>query len=222
MKNNEVSWLMNWFDLHCNGCWEHMHGILIETGENPGWTINIVLEDTDLESQEFIRIDREKSSDNWLHCFIENKKFIAKVSSANLLESINIFRNWAGPLYKEIDQMPPVAISDKQFLWLIKWYDNLINKGLTSQNRIQIVTLDNPGWDFYIDLKGTGLERDNFQPIHVDRTESDWYHIFIRDNIFYGPGGNFNLGEVLAVFTNFVEGNRDKIQEIQKLPVDNP
>ncbi len=182
-----------------------MFGILIETNEEPGWTISIDLEDTDLEGLKFNQIDRSISAHDWLHCSVKGNEFLVKTSSKNVLESIRIFRNWASPLYQEINEMAPVAISDKQLLWLIKWYDRLCDKGLSCKSRIRIATLDNPGWNFYIDLSGTGLETDNFKVIHVDRTEEDWYHCFIRDNIFRCPGGNFNLGEALQVFRNFVE-----------------
>ena len=30
-----------WFVSHCNGAWEHRHGIQIETCDNPGWIVSI-------------------------------------------------------------------------------------------------------------------------------------------------------------------------------------
>lgn len=224
MKNNELSWLMNWFDLHCggHGGWEHMFGVLIETNEEPGWTVSIDLEDTDLEGLEFTPIDRDISSNDWLHCSVKDNAFLVKTSSKNLLESLSIFRHWAEPLYGEIYEMPTAHISDDQMLWLINWYDCCCSKGLSCKSRIRIATLDNPGWNFYVDLRGTGLETDTFKVIHVDRTEEDWYHCFIRDNIFRCPGGNFNLGEALQMFRNFVESSaiNDNRRTLKRFPLE--
>lgn len=33
--------ICDWFASQCNGDWEHMHGITIETTDNPGWYVTI-------------------------------------------------------------------------------------------------------------------------------------------------------------------------------------
>ena len=33
-------WLLNWFQDHCDGDWEHSSGIHLETLDNPGWALS--------------------------------------------------------------------------------------------------------------------------------------------------------------------------------------
>ncbi len=54
---NDFLWLQYWYQIHCNGDWEHSSRIHIGTIDNPGWSLTINLEDTELESKEFQQID---------------------------------------------------------------------------------------------------------------------------------------------------------------------
>jgi hypothetical protein len=35
----KTAWLEQWYFRQCNGDWEHTHGIIIETLDNPGWAV---------------------------------------------------------------------------------------------------------------------------------------------------------------------------------------
>ena len=50
---DELSWLQQWYSAHCDGEWEHGPGITIETIDNPGWSMTILVEGTELESATF-------------------------------------------------------------------------------------------------------------------------------------------------------------------------
>ena len=91
---DNFNWLINWFQKHCDGDWEHTYGISIGTLDNPGWRISISLEETELEEKIFERLKIERSEDNWIHCFIKNKCFEIACGVLNFEEGISIFRKW--------------------------------------------------------------------------------------------------------------------------------
>ena len=100
-------------------------------------------------------------------------------------------------------QFPALA---KQMDWLLDWYEVACKNGLDPKNRIELYTLDNPGWDLSVNLEGTGLDiHEYFLIENIDRTDDDWCHCFVRDNVFYAPCGNCNLGESLDMFRKFID-----------------
>lgn len=66
--------------------------------------------------------------------------------------------------------------------------------------RVQINTLDNPGWSLKVALGGTAMASRTLQPIEINRTEADWCHCFTRDGQFMAFGGARNLGEAIGRF----------------------
>ena len=89
-----LMWLQNWYQGHCDGDWEHGYGIRITTLDNPGWGVEINLEDTKLESKLFEKVSVERNEHDWIYCFIEDKKFKGAGGPTNLIEILEIFRNW--------------------------------------------------------------------------------------------------------------------------------
>jgi len=94
MDNNNLIWLIEWYQSHCDGDWEHDSSVHIGTIDNPVWTFSVNLEDTELEMKKFTKFEIERSEDNWLVCFIRDKKFEGRCGSGNLLEVLQIFREW--------------------------------------------------------------------------------------------------------------------------------
>jgi len=92
MREDNFLWLQSWFQDHCNGDWEHGSGILIRTLDNPGWSVTINLEDTELEESNFQEIKIERSDNDWLICFIKNGKFEGRCGLTNFPEIFDIFR----------------------------------------------------------------------------------------------------------------------------------
>lgn len=87
--------LQQWYLNNCNGDWEHTFGIRVETMDNPGWLIEIDLEETFLEDAtpgEVVRLDR--SDTDWLACEIKERKFIGYGGPSNLAELIQMFFDW--------------------------------------------------------------------------------------------------------------------------------
>src|SRR5690348_1300611 len=42
-----IEWIQAWYLDQCDGHWEHQYGMVIETLDNPGWSIRVELEGTD-------------------------------------------------------------------------------------------------------------------------------------------------------------------------------
>lgn len=98
---NAFLWLLKWYQDRCDGDWEHGSSIHIGTIDNPGWSVTINLEYTELEYSEFQKIVIEHSKENWICCFIEDCRFEGRCGVNNLPEVLQIFRNWAERCQRE-------------------------------------------------------------------------------------------------------------------------
>ncbi|WP_036075620.1 immunity 53 family protein [Leptospira weilii] len=87
-------WLENWYFSECNEEWEHQYGIKIDTLDNPGWTVSIDLEDTNLMTKPFLEIQYDNSKHDWYFCKISDGKFIGNGGPRNLHSIILIFKEW--------------------------------------------------------------------------------------------------------------------------------
>lgn len=87
--------------------------------------------------------------------------------------------------------------------WLQNWYESHTNGDWEHQYGIRIDTLDNPGWSLRIDLTETGLDRRDFEPIKIERTERDWLFCRIEGDVFTANCGPQNLAGAIAVFRDW-------------------
>ena len=88
--------LQDWYLRHCDGDWEHMYGVQIGTLDNPGWSVDIDLAETELEDKSFAPIRRNSESDtNWVVAAVREKKFEARGGPKNLREMLVTFQCWA-------------------------------------------------------------------------------------------------------------------------------
>ncbi|MFD4393405.1 immunity 53 family protein [Kitasatospora sp. NPDC058397] len=90
-----LDWLQDWYTDQCNEDWEHEWGVKIATLDNPGWTVTIDLEETDLEECEYPRQDINRSTHDWVWVWTSEKIFHASCGPGNLTEAITLFRAWA-------------------------------------------------------------------------------------------------------------------------------
>jgi hypothetical protein len=95
MEDANFLWLLNWYQDHCNRDWEHGKGIHIGTIDNPGWSLSVEIEDTEIENKQFDKIEIERSENDWLVCFIHGGKFEGRCGTGNLPDILHIFRCWA-------------------------------------------------------------------------------------------------------------------------------
>ncbi|QZA58584.1 Imm53 family immunity protein [Candidatus Rhabdochlamydia porcellionis] len=70
---DDFLWLQQWYQSHCNKDWEQSHKIHLGTIDNPGWSLTVDLEDTELEDKNFqkVKIDRSEQVK-------ENKRLILR------------------------------------------------------------------------------------------------------------------------------------------------
>lgn len=90
--------LLNWLQKiyhedFCNGSWEHVHGVTIDTLD-PGWDFKFDLRETDLENMDFKGVFIKKDDENWFQCWKEEGIFHSWGGSQNLSNIIDIFREW--------------------------------------------------------------------------------------------------------------------------------
>jgi hypothetical protein len=89
---NDIIWLQDWYSKQCNGDWEHTYKILITTLDNPGWRVEIDLENTVYESLSIKHKTKDSSETDWYTIEIKDKKFIGNGDPTKLETIIKEFR----------------------------------------------------------------------------------------------------------------------------------
>jgi hypothetical protein len=89
---NNLEFLQDWYKSQCNGDWEHNHGIKIETLDNPGWYINIDLEDTEFENI-IVNEEEEISDTNWFFITVKEKQLIVFCDINKLIFMLEKIKN---------------------------------------------------------------------------------------------------------------------------------
>lgn len=84
--------------------------------------------------------------------------------------------------------------------WLQQYYQSNCDGDWEHTWGIKIDTLDNPGWTVKINLQDTLLENQPFTCFEEERSEHDWVHCWVKENVFLGAGGPLNLITILTVF----------------------
>ncbi|RJX41700.1 rhodanese-related sulfurtransferase [Paenibacillus pinisoli] len=93
-----LKWIQNWYFENCNGDWEHIYGVKIDTIDNPGWTVKIDLVETYLENEHFEVINDERNEEDWYYCEVRDGMFYGAGGVGNLEEILNYFRQWASSI----------------------------------------------------------------------------------------------------------------------------
>jgi len=104
---DELEWLQQWYSAQCDGEWEHGFGLTIETIDNPGWSVRICVEGTELASAPFVPVKNEVSETNWIQCRVVDRekgplpysspnyrRFEGFGGALNLSDIIRIFHTW--------------------------------------------------------------------------------------------------------------------------------
>jgi hypothetical protein len=93
--------LQDWYGAQCNGDWEHLHGVTIESLDAPGWQVTIDLAETNLAGVAFpsrAAVDPGEGrprGDDWVRCEVQKDQFIGRGGPAKLGEILTIFLSWA-------------------------------------------------------------------------------------------------------------------------------
>lgn len=86
--------IAQWYISNCDGEWEHQYGLKIGTLDNPGWSVVINLDETNLNGKAFQRIEDHQSPDSWIVCWVEANTFHGVGDPARLEEILGIFLDW--------------------------------------------------------------------------------------------------------------------------------
>lgn len=86
--------IQNWYNSNCDGDWEHMHGVKIDTLDNPGWKIEINIIDTSVEEKYFESIKNYIDDENWINCMVIDGVFKGWGDPFRLEEILKIFKDW--------------------------------------------------------------------------------------------------------------------------------
>jgi hypothetical protein len=88
---------------------------------------------------------------------------------------------------------------------LERWYQSQCDGDWEHAEGVEIGTLDNPGWRVKVSLTDTNLESRPFERIAVERSDDDWLHAWVDDNVWHAAAGPFNLTEALDTFLSWAE-----------------
>lgn len=83
--------IQNWYKSNCDGDWEHSYGVLIETLDNPGWSVEIDLINTPCADKKFAEINIDKGDSDWITCKISDNKFLGSGDPDKLEAILKIF-----------------------------------------------------------------------------------------------------------------------------------
>src|SRR5690349_10495705 len=86
-----IEWLMAWYQSNCDGDWEHQHSIQIGTLDNPGWYLDVNLEDTSKAGSVVPRKLVERTENDWIAVEVKDNMFKAHGGPGNLSEMIQLF-----------------------------------------------------------------------------------------------------------------------------------
>lgn len=95
-----LKWIQKWFVEQCDGDWEHGHGIQLETIDNPGWSVKINVENTNVQETLFENVNIERTETDWIHCKTDYDQeragiyFVAYGGPENLEEILTVFKAW--------------------------------------------------------------------------------------------------------------------------------
>ncbi|UNO42211.1 immunity 53 family protein [Streptomyces sp. MST-110588] len=96
-----LDWLQSWYAAQCDGDWEHEWGVTIGTLDNPGWTVAINLEGTDLADRAYSRQQVTRGERDWVTAWTSDSTFHAACGPGNLTEALTLFRAWADTSVRE-------------------------------------------------------------------------------------------------------------------------
>ena len=86
-----LSKLQDWYLSECNGDWEHTYGVKIDTLDNPGWSLEVDLWETQLADRGDQERSLTRSDQDWIIVKVSNSKFVAYGGTGNLIEIIKEF-----------------------------------------------------------------------------------------------------------------------------------
>lgn len=94
IKMSNLERLEIWYQKNCDGIWEHLHGVTIDTLDNPGWRVKIDLNETRYEDLKHDKLNKDHGDYDWIQCSISDKKFDVCGDSKKLNTILQTFFDW--------------------------------------------------------------------------------------------------------------------------------
>ncbi len=214
MDESDFIWLSKWYKSHCTDDYKNDGIIHVGTLDNPGWALDINLENTELERKKFPALLVNRSENNWLHCKIVNNKFIGDCGPLNFSEIIYIFRHWAELYQNENDHLTTkykAIQNDDDFKWLQHWYLSQCDGDWEHIFAIIIDTIGTNGWHIEISLNETIYENVPFISINEFKGKNDWYKCEIIKKEFIANCDPLKLNLMIKIFREWAENCQKKI-----------
>lgn len=96
--------------------------------------------------------------------------------------------------------------SSDNFTWLEHWYNGQCNGEWEHQYRIEIGSIDNPGWRVKINLIGTRFAAvPNVEIKENYDSDSEWMICKVVAGTYEGAGGPLMLGPIIQTFRSWIE-----------------
>lgn len=95
MTQHVIRRIEGWFLEHCDGDWEHESGIRIATLDNPGWSMTVQLDGTELADAPFTAVDINRGESDWIRCKVTDGTFKGWGGPSNLMEILATFLDWS-------------------------------------------------------------------------------------------------------------------------------
>lgn len=97
MQDDPLAAVQAWYAAQCDGEWEHRYGVVIETLDNPGWSLKVDLVGTPLEGKNAELEAAERTESDWVHIWSDGQTFQGAGGSGNLSELLAAFSYFAKP-----------------------------------------------------------------------------------------------------------------------------
>lgn len=89
--------------------------------------------------------------------------------------------------------------------WVQQWFKSNCDGEWEHGQGIQIITLDNPGWEIEIDISKTSVAFLDLKWILNEKSKQDWYGVKIENQKFYAAGDATKLTFLLGLFKEMIE-----------------
>jgi hypothetical protein len=215
-------WIERWYAAHCDGIWEHSHGVHMTAMAARGWRVSIDLSDTKSARHYTIWKDCRTATNAWYCYRFLPGLFVAFGDFDSLYEVLCDFRRHVeqddpretsaqGSLTKaELSQRaltePETPRSDVAGTseCLLRWLGRYCAAWQTKQGAEEIVdigNLDNPGWRVKILMAAIKPAKASADDVWIEKTDNgdvDWVFICQRQDSFGGVGDPSKLVQILC------------------------
>ncbi|MBM0256348.1 Imm53 family immunity protein [Micromonospora sp. 4G55] len=101
---SDLTFLQSWFKRNCDEDWEHEYGIRVESTDNPGWSVEVDLVDTDVEGRLLSRQKLTPDAGRWAWVWSDGDCFHGACDPLSLdvvLRQFRAFVEEQGPMVSE-------------------------------------------------------------------------------------------------------------------------